>query len=204
LRLPHWTTVYANTLNPDGIKAQVETRNDGPKGLGDFQRRSNRDRDNGWGGRNRRDNGRKGWEETPRTERGGRDRADGPSVRVPNVGWDSTPRNPGGESSRSGWGSAKNRQWDAPTPVANRGSRGGSPDDERGPAPLDAREWEEEQVRLDRDWYMSSEGGALDDEYNPLAQYDDSDIQKSAEIATKHVVCFVGLSSWLVHSILCN
>ncbi|KAG8963054.1 DEAH-box RNA helicase prp16 [Tulasnella sp. 419] len=52
---------------------------------------------------------------------------------------------------------------------------------------LDAREWEEEQVRLDRDWYMTSEGGALDEDYNPLAQYDDLDAQKTAELAKKQV-----------------
>ena len=107
-------------------------------------------------------------------------------MRVPNVGWDSTPNSQAGGSG-SGWGSAKNRGWDAPTPVANRnGSRAGSPDGSA--VPLDAREWEEEQVRLDRDWYMSSEGGALDEEYNPLAQYDDLDAKKTAELAQKQVV----------------
>lgn len=52
---------------------------------------------------------------------------------------------------------------------------------------MDAREWEEEQVRLDRDWYMASEGGAMDEEYNPLAQYDDLDAKRSEELERKQV-----------------
>lgn len=167
----------------EGITAANERRDDAPKGLGDFQRRSNRDRDGGWGGR--RDNGRdqpqngRGWDATPRSVRGN---GDAPSVRVPNVGWDSTPRRPGDEN--SGWGSANNRLWDAPTP---RNVRAGSPDEAFG---LDAREWEEEQVRLDRDWYTGAEEGGVagDEENNPLAQYEDLSALKSAEIATKQVV----------------
>ncbi|KAJ7924374.1 P-loop containing nucleoside triphosphate hydrolase protein [Mycena leptocephala] len=166
----------------EGITAANERRDDAPKGLGDFQRRSNRDRDGGWGGR--RDNGRdqpqngRGWDATPRSVRGN---GDAPSVRVPNVGWDSTPRRPGDEN--SGWGSANNRLWDAPTP---RNVRAGSPDEAFG---LDAREWEEEQVRLDRDWYTGAEEGGVagDEENNPLAQYEDLSALKSAEIATKQV-----------------
>ncbi|KAG8913730.1 DEAH-box RNA helicase prp16 [Tulasnella sp. 408] len=161
----------------DGIRAQNEKRDDGPRGIGDYQRRANRDREYG---------GRRGWNAGDlRSERGDSHREDGPSVRVPNVGWDSTPRSSssaGGSS--SGWGSARNRQWDAPTP---RSSRGGSPDDELRGGPLDAREWEEEQVRLDRDWYMASEGGAMDEEYNPLAQYDDLDAKRSEELERKQV-----------------
>jgi pre-mRNA-splicing factor ATP-dependent RNA helicase DHX38/PRP16 len=44
--------------------------------------------------------------------------------------------------------------WDAPTP---RAVRGGSPEDGDGALGIDAREWEEEQVRLDRDWYTGAE-----------------------------------------------
>ncbi|KAJ7725514.1 P-loop containing nucleoside triphosphate hydrolase protein [Mycena maculata] len=114
----------------------------------------------------------------PRSVRGN---GDAPSVRVPNVGWDSTPRRPGEEN--SGWGGANNRLWDAPTP---RNVRAGSPDDALG---LDAREWEEEQVRLDRDWYTGAEEGGVagDEENNPLAQYEDLNALKTAEIATKQV-----------------
>lgn len=55
---------------------------------------------------------------------------------------------------------------------------------------MDAREWEEEQVRLDRDWYTGTESGvAGDDDYNPLAQYEDLSAIKNAEIARKQTVC---------------
>lgn len=49
------------------------------------------------------------------------------------------------------------------------------------------REWEEEQVRLDRDWYSGAEEGGVagDEEHNPLAQYEDLSVIKETEIATK-------------------
>ncbi|KAF7367465.1 Pre-mRNA-splicing factor ATP-dependent RNA helicase PRP16 [Mycena sanguinolenta] len=161
----------------EGITAANERRDDAPKGLGDFQRRSNRDRDRGWGAQRDSDNGR-GWDATPRTVRGN---GDAPSVRVPNVGWDSTPRRPGEEN--SGWGGAGNRGWDAPTP---RNVRASSPESAFG---LDAREWEEEQVRLDRDWYTGAEEGGVagDEEHNPLSQYEDLNALQSAQMATKQV-----------------
>ncbi|RDX47706.1 P-loop containing nucleoside triphosphate hydrolase protein [Lentinus brumalis] len=134
-----------------------------PRGLGDFQRRLNRDRPNDGRGRDRRD-----WDATPHSERGGR-------------GEDTSSSSPGPSS-----GSARNRRWDAPTP-----RRGGSPgsDDGDGAIGLDAREWEEEQVRLDRDWYMGAgEGGVVgDEEYNPLAQYDDLAAVKEEQMAKKQV-----------------
>ncbi len=34
-------------------------------------------------------------------------------------------------------------------------------DDEGGLGQFDAREWEEEQTKLDRDWYMANEDGTL-------------------------------------------
>ena len=103
---------------------------------------------------------------------------------MPNVGWDSTPRLRDGGS---GWGGAKNRGWDAPTP---RAARGGSLDGDDGAFGLDAREWEEEQVRLDRDWYTGAEDGGVagDEEHNALSQYEDLSALKEAEIATKQVV----------------
>jgi pre-mRNA-splicing factor ATP-dependent RNA helicase DHX38/PRP16 len=107
-------------------------------------------------------------------------------VRVPNVGWDSTPR--GGRSGEGpGWGGARNRGWDAPTP---RVARGGSPDGDEGAIGLDMREWEDEQVKLDRDWYTGAEEGGVagDEEHNPLAQYEDLAVLKQAEIATKSTV----------------
>ncbi|OCH94206.1 P-loop containing nucleoside triphosphate hydrolase protein [Obba rivulosa] len=164
----------------EGIRAEQERREDAPRGLGDFQRRSNRDRpyDRRRDGDGNRD--RRGWDATPRSERGARE--DAPSVRVPNVPWDSTPRRSGSPSGSV----VPNRRWDAPTP------RRGSPrdgDEPEGALGLDAREWEEEQIRLDRDWYMGAEegGGAGDDEFNPLAQYEDLGAIREAQAATKQV-----------------
>ena len=149
-----------------GITSQSQKQPDAnaPRGLGDFQRRSNRaDRDyrrsGGRGAQNDDQSGRsgqsRGWADaTPRmTPRAGRD--DAPSVRVPNVAWDSTPRNQA-SGSGGGWGAARDRRWDAPTP---RNVRGG--DDDDAASVVGVREWEEEQVKLDRDWYMGSEGGAV-------------------------------------------
>ncbi|EIN13223.1 hypothetical protein PUNSTDRAFT_56300 [Punctularia strigosozonata HHB-11173 SS5] len=171
--------------NREGIRAHNEPNRDRPQGIGDFQRRANR-RDDGRdrGGRDQRRDGR-GWDATPRSERGHRG-DDAPSVRVPNVGWDSTPRTQRGNGNDGGWGGARDRRWDAPTP---RIVRDGSPEDERGAFGVDVREWEEEQVRLDRDWYSGAEDGALagDEEHNPLAQYDDLSAIKQAEIETKRV-----------------
>lgn len=160
---------------PEGIPAQQDRKDDGPRGLGDFQRRLNRDQV----GRG----GRRDWEATPRSERGG-SREEAPSVRVPNVGWDETPRN------GPGWGSSRNKRWDAPTPRAGRAN---SPDNDDGaPVTLDMREWEEEQIKLDRDWYMGPEEGNMagDDDYNPLLQYEDLAPIKEAELAKRAVVCF--------------
>jgi pre-mRNA-splicing factor ATP-dependent RNA helicase DHX38/PRP16 len=121
------------------------------------------------------------WDATPQSVR------ETPSMRVPNVGWDSTPRD-AKEQDWSGWGAAKNRRWDAPTPRAGRDD---SPEGEGG-AVIDIREWEEEQTRLDRDWYTGAEDGTLagDEEHNPLAQYEDLSILKQAEIAKKQTVSF--------------
>ncbi|KAJ2923805.1 hypothetical protein H1R20_g13289, partial [Candolleomyces eurysporus] len=162
----------------EGIVARNEPRNDGPKGLGEFQRRSNRNWDGRRGGYDR-DRDR------DRQEGGSRGGGypDAPSVRVPNVGWDSTPRSVAGDGD-GGWGRAKDRRWDAPTP---RVARAGSPDDEGATIGFDMREWEDEQVRLDRDWYTGAEEGGVagDEDHNPLAQYDDLTVTKEAEIAKK-------------------
>lgn len=163
---------------PEGIAAHYERKDEAPRGIGDFQRRSNQARDRGWSERRdeRRDSGRRGWDSTPRRE-------DAPSVRVPNVAWDSTPRSERGGD--AGWGGARDRRWDAPTP---RALRAGSPDGDD--ARLDMREWEEEQLRLDRDWYSGAEEGMMagDEEHNPLSQYDDLSTLKQAELETKRVV----------------
>lgn len=117
---------------------------------------------------------------TPRSDRG-TSRDDAPSLRVPDLRWDATPRTQS-EGSGGGWGRTGARAWDAPTPRASRDS---SPDQE-----LDVREWEEEQVRLDRDWYMGAEEGTLmgNEEHNPLAQYEDLALLKQVEVAKRPVV----------------
>lgn len=175
----------------EGITAQQERRDDAPRGLGEFERRANRDR---FGRRGH----RRDWDATPRSERGSRE--DAPSVRVPNVAWDSTPRR---ASDGPGWDSSRNRRWDAPTP---RTSRGASPDEDDGaPISLDVREWEEEQIRLDRDWYTGAEEGnvAGDEDFNPLAQYEGLAPVKQKELATRTAVsttsAVVMLSMMLTH-----
>jgi len=66
------------------------------------------------------------------------------------------------------------------------------------------REWEEEQVKLDRDWYTGAEEGTLigDEEHNPLAQYEDLSAIKDAEIAKKQAVRSLVLKTILVCDIL--
>ncbi|KAL6305628.1 P-loop containing nucleoside triphosphate hydrolase protein [Sparassis latifolia] len=165
------------TREREGITAQNERRDDAPRGLGDFQRRLNRDRQFD----HRRDRDRRGWDATPRSERSGRDEA--PSVRVPNLSWDATPRrasSPSASSSR-----VRDRRWDALTP--RRASPGS--DEGQGALGLDAHEWEEEQIRLDRDWYMGAEegGGLGDDEFNPLSQYEDLGAIRQAEVVNKQI-----------------
>lgn len=173
-----YSTLTSKSSGDGGItsQSQKEPNADAPRGLGDFQRRSNRaererdrrrdderrdrERDNGYQNRNgaARNDKPRGWANaTPRaTPRDPRD--DAPSVRVPNVAWDSTPRSQaGGSGGGSGWGSARDRRWDAPTP---RTVRGGDDDDD-GVSVAGGREWEEEQVKLDRDWYMGNEGGVV-------------------------------------------
>lgn len=175
-------TMHADTIS-EGIAAQHQRRDDAPRGLGDFQRRSNRDqaayrRDH----RDRHD--RRGWDATPRSERGSRE--DAPSVRVPNVGWESTPRR---LEDGPGWGPSRVRRWDAPTPRTSRRGTPGS--DDEAPINLNVREWEEEQIRLDRDWYNDAEetGIAGDEDFNPLAQYEDLGAARQAELATRQMVC---------------
>lgn len=138
------------------VSAAVD-KNDDHRGLGDFQQRLNRgswddrrrerddrDRDRSRGEDRR---GGKSWEDAPTPSSTRIDRDVDGSVRVPNRGWDETP-------SRAGRGPSQNgRGWDE-TP---RRSRGGSPEEFE----VDAKEWEEEQMRLDRDWYSVDDEGAV-------------------------------------------
>lgn len=158
-----------------GITVSTADREHSKEGLGDFQRRANRERRHerggdreprqgeygrdGQGGRNdwdRRQDGRDGkpWNEasTPRTSRADRD-FDGGSARIPNRGWDETPR---GSRGPGGWGKGErtSRGWDQ-TPRSARESP------EQDGLDLNAKEWEEEQVKLDRDWYSYDDEGAV-------------------------------------------
>ena len=125
----------------DGITARNEVRPDAPRGLGDFQRWLNRD------GRDNRRGQQRPWNTTPFHDGVG-------GSRGPKGTWEATPRNPNGEA--EGWGQVLNRRWDAVTP---RAARDGSPDEIE--AGFDMCEWEEEQTKLDRDWYMTGEEGGV-------------------------------------------
>ncbi|KAA1096237.1 DEAH-box RNA helicase prp16 [Puccinia graminis f. sp. tritici] len=97
------------------------------------------------------------WESTPLTSVSGSSQ----SKRGQDLPWSSTPRS----SARVPSG----REWDD-TPRTQADTDLGPPPD----SGIDAREWEEEQMRLDRDWYNHEEGNALDDEYNnPFAAYEE-------------------------------
>lgn len=52
---------------------------------------------------------------------------------------------------------------------------------------VDAKEWEEEQMRLDRDWYNYDDEGAVagDEEHNPFAQWSNLETSKEAEMEQK-------------------
>lgn len=160
------------------MTAPEQARDPGPRGLGEFQRRSNRNRN--WvdsrGGRS--------WDATPQARGNWYRGEESLSVRIPNTGWEATPRQIDERDVSDSSVNMHNRRWDAPTP---RIARDGSPDNDV--FGLDVREWEEEQVRLDRDWYTGAEEGGLagDEEHNPLSTYSDLEQLKQAEIATKQV-----------------
>jgi pre-mRNA-splicing factor ATP-dependent RNA helicase DHX38/PRP16 len=86
------------------------------------------------------------------------------------------------------WANSRTPPIDAFTP---RVARGGSLDEGEGVFDIDMREWEEEQVKLDRDWYTGAEGSMLaDEERNPFSQYEELNIAKQAEMAAKQTVRF--------------
>lgn len=125
----------------------------------------------------------KSWNDapTPRTERG---RIEDGSLRVPNRGWDETPRDGRSRAGPSN-GRTMNRSWDTATPRANRDP---SPDDGQE-VQVDVREWEEEQVRLDRDWYSTYDEGnvAGDEDHNPFAGFEGFGAEKEKEMEAKAV-----------------
>ncbi|KAL7425016.1 Pre-mRNA-splicing factor ATP-dependent RNA helicase PRP16 [Cryptotrichosporon argae] len=163
------------------------------QGLGDFQSRLNKGTSREY--RNGRDDDRQGgrryddrhdsksWADapTPKTSRSVRD-YDGGSMRVPNRGWDETPGR--GEWGRGAPSKTGGRGWDE-TP---RRDKARSPNGDDG-LELDAKEWEEEQVRLDRDWYSYDDEGAVaaDEDHNPFSQWENLEKEKEEELQQKAV-----------------
>jgi pre-mRNA-splicing factor ATP-dependent RNA helicase DHX38/PRP16 len=162
--------------------------------LGHFRQRANRndfrrgrydDRERGGGERERREyqdrgpgrprpdgsSGRSRPDETPLSSASVRDRSWDSTPGATRRSWDSTPRT---EQRRS-------REWDTPSRRT-----GVDYPEERSPPPMDSleyREWEEEQMRLDRDWYSYEDGVAADEEHNPFAAYEDR--EKEADLSKK-------------------
>ncbi|KNE87329.1 hypothetical protein PSTG_19289, partial [Puccinia striiformis f. sp. tritici PST-78] len=98
----------------------------------------------------------KAWESTPLTSRSGSNQ----SRKGQDSPWSSTPRSSARVPTRREWDDTPRTQMDGEI----------CPPPDSG---IDAREWEEEQMRLDRDWYNHEEGNALDDEFNnPFASYE--------------------------------
>ena len=82
--------------------------------------------------------------------------------------WDATPSRP--DSRRDGSASVRGREWDTP----RRGAGTNYPEELPSMTPsvrgIGDRDWEEEQLRLDRDWYATEEGAG-----DGFAGYDDAD-----------------------------
>lgn len=89
------------------------------------------------------------------------------------MSWDSTPRR---ESSASrGAGSSRRGEWDTPARRENDFEEEGTRYPEEIPPTTvrGGREWEEEQLRLDRDWYNDeADGGG-----NPFADYEEAETE---------------------------
>ncbi|CDZ97652.1 pre-mrna splicing factor [Phaffia rhodozyma] len=190
----------------EGLPVENQAPENQPRGLGDFQRRLNkqeryaRDSTSAISSQssdpqstprsqnpNLDSNSRgntKSWSDapTPRSERGGPSterRAGDGSVRVPNRGWDETPRRREGQLGDMG---RRDNGWDA-TPRSGE-KRYGEDGVDFTP---NQREWEEEQVRLDRDWYGEESEVAGDGDHNPFAQYEDFTHQQEDELTKKAV-----------------
>ncbi|TXT12825.1 hypothetical protein VHUM_01226 [Vanrija humicola] len=168
---------YQSRLNKGSWQERDRRRDDRGYDRRDDYRDSRQDRSNGG---DRRDS----WADAPRSVRSQRDH-DGGSVRVPNRGWDETPSRGGaGGWGKSGDSSRSGRSWDE-TP--SRRSRGASPSNDDGEILVDGKEWEEEQVRLDRDWYNNDDEGMVagDEEHNPFAQWSSLEASKEQEMQAK-------------------
>jgi pre-mRNA-splicing factor ATP-dependent RNA helicase DHX38/PRP16 len=111
------------------------------------------------------------WDSTPTSSR------NGGSSRQPS--WDSTPRSVRGTPART-----DRNEWDTPRRVPS-----GYGDESPGRLPppssvIDEKEWEEEQTKLDREWYNADEmGGEAGD--GEFGGYDDYDLEKEAELVRR-------------------
>lgn len=104
---------------------------------------------------------------------------------VTNRGWDATP----GAATRKSWDSTPRRtertprEWDTPR------LDGVDYPEEQLASPGGGREWDEEQLRLDREWYTREDGQAADDDMaDPFAGYDDDTVDsqtKELELSAK-------------------
>ena len=108
--------------------------------------------------------------------------------------WDATPSRDGygGNTPRlDGSSSIRSRsgEWDNATPRAPSSSYADSYDRPQGD--LDFAEWDEEQKRLDRDWYNSEESGAVDETHNEFTDVDGYYKRKEEQLAQQQKVHFL-------------
>ncbi|MBW0470135.1 hypothetical protein O181_009850 [Austropuccinia psidii MF-1] len=105
--------------------------------------------------------GRRAWDSTPSLSSSSQTHLNSSS----NPSWEATPRSTAKVP--------RGREWDTPL---NRAE-----DEDLGPplgSGIDAREWEEEQMRLDRDWYNHEEDNTIDDDYNPFGSYEEESLNQ--------------------------
>ncbi|KAF8951662.1 DEAH-box RNA helicase prp16 [Haplosporangium bisporale] len=124
------------------------------------------------------------------------------SQRVNRSEWDATPSRTGRNTDRALQGGLTPRRdyrpptqgrgtsdWDMVTPRVSSSGYNDNVDtfpDESLEDKPDREEWESEQRQLDRDWYnMEETGGAMDDDHNPFAEYEEHDTKKEEELEKK-------------------
>ncbi|KAI9008391.1 P-loop containing nucleoside triphosphate hydrolase protein [Gaertneriomyces semiglobifer] len=124
-------------------------------------------------------------------DRAGDQRGNQTSNSIPGSEWEMTPRRSEGNQTprREDRGSSSLRkaagQWDFATPRAIDLSPYDG-DIHRLPN-SDYAQWEEEQTKLDREWYNLEEGGVMDEGHNQYAEFDDYYKKKEEELAKKQV-----------------
>ena len=132
---------------------------------------------------------------------------DTPSGAAPirNRGWDATPSASARASARQSWdatprsdrssssapslrGSARAKgEWDTPR-INGRDYPEEQDAADYTPSERGGREWEEEQLRLDRDWYSYEESGVMaDEDSNPFAQYEQETAAHEEELRVKEL-----------------